>query len=148
MSRQVQIRRGSATAHTNFTGAIGEITMDTTNKTLRVHDGETPGGTILAKQSEIPILCNAFPDLSAPINITGITTQPTSINIQSDGYIQIDLYFCNGGETLVIDNNIVFCARDWHYISPFIPIAKGTHTINIGYYASRINFLRFYPCKC
>ena len=58
MSRQVQIRRGSATAHTNFTGAIGEITMDTTNKTLRVHDGETPGGTVLAKKSEIPDLTN------------------------------------------------------------------------------------------
>lgn len=59
MSRQIQIRRGSATDHANFTGAIGEITMDTTNKTLRVHDGTTAGGTILAKQSEIPDLSTA-----------------------------------------------------------------------------------------
>ena len=54
MSRQIQIRRGSATEHQNFTGAIGEITMDTTNNTLRVHDGETAGGTMLARQSELP----------------------------------------------------------------------------------------------
>lgn len=53
MSKQIQIRRGSATEHENFTGAIGEITMDTTNKTLRIHDGETAGGIILAKQSEL-----------------------------------------------------------------------------------------------
>lgn len=53
MSRQIQIRRGSATEHEDFTGAIGEITMDTTNKTLRVHDGETVGGTPLAKQSDL-----------------------------------------------------------------------------------------------
>lgn len=53
MSKQIQIRRGSATEHENFTGAIGEITMDTTNKTLRVHDGETTGGIILAKESEL-----------------------------------------------------------------------------------------------
>lgn len=53
MSRQIQIRRGSATEHETFIGAIGEITMDTTNKTLRVHDGETAGGTILARQSEL-----------------------------------------------------------------------------------------------
>ena len=33
MSRQIQIRRGTAAEHENFTGAIGEITMDTTNKT-------------------------------------------------------------------------------------------------------------------
>ena len=59
MSRQIQIRRGSASDHANFTGAIGEITMDTTNKTLRVHDGTTAGGTILARQSEIPDLSNA-----------------------------------------------------------------------------------------
>ncbi len=52
-SRQVQIRRGSETEHNEFTGAIGEITMDTTNKTLRVHDGETPGGTPLARQATI-----------------------------------------------------------------------------------------------
>ena len=44
MSRQIQIRRGTSAEHNNFTGAIGEITMDTTNNTLRVHDGVTPGG--------------------------------------------------------------------------------------------------------
>ena len=59
MARQIQIRRGTAAEHESFTGAIGEITMDTTNKTLRVHDGTTAGGTILAKQSEIPDLSNA-----------------------------------------------------------------------------------------
>lgn len=59
MSRQIQIRRGTAAEHENFTGAEGEITMDTTNKTLRVHDGETVGGTILAKKSEIPDLLDA-----------------------------------------------------------------------------------------
>lgn len=58
MSRQIQIRRGTAFENDNFTGAIGEVTMDTTNKTLRVHDGETLGGTVLAKQSEIPDLTN------------------------------------------------------------------------------------------
>ena len=59
MSRQIQIRRGTATEHENFTGAIGEITMDTTNKTIRVHDGTTAGGVPLAKQSEIPEIANA-----------------------------------------------------------------------------------------
>ena len=59
MSKQIQFRRGTSTEHENFTGAIGEITVDTTNKTLRVHDGQTLGGTILAKQSEIPDIANA-----------------------------------------------------------------------------------------
>ncbi len=54
MARAIQYRRGTAEEHENFTGLDGEITVDTTNKTLRVHDGETPGGTVLAKQNEIP----------------------------------------------------------------------------------------------
>ena len=44
MSTQVQYRRGSAAQNNSFTGALGEITVDTTNWTLRVHDGATAGG--------------------------------------------------------------------------------------------------------
>lgn len=59
MSRQIQMRRGTADEHSNFTGAIGEITVDTTKNTIRVHDGKTAGGTALAKESDIPDLSNA-----------------------------------------------------------------------------------------
>ena len=48
MAKQLQLRRGTATEHDTFTGANGEVTVDTTNKTLRVHDGSTVGGTRLA----------------------------------------------------------------------------------------------------
>ena len=44
MTRILQIRRGTAAENDNFTGMTGEITMDTTNKTVRIHDGETLGG--------------------------------------------------------------------------------------------------------
>ena len=49
---QVKLRRGTATEHSGFTGAEGEVTVDTTNDTLRVHDGSTAGGVRLAKLSE------------------------------------------------------------------------------------------------
>ena len=58
MAIEVKFRRGSAGQHGSFTGANGEITVDTTNKTLRVHDGVTVGGTRLAKFSEIPNSAN------------------------------------------------------------------------------------------
>ena len=41
---QVQIRRGTDAENDAFTGAEGEVTMDLTNKQLRVHDGQTKGG--------------------------------------------------------------------------------------------------------
>jgi hypothetical protein len=53
MSRSIQLRRGTAAEHENFIGKVGEVTMDTTNKTLRVHDGEIIGGIMLAKKNEI-----------------------------------------------------------------------------------------------
>jgi hypothetical protein len=44
MSTQIQYRRGSSTQTASFTGALGEITVDTTNKIVVVHDGSTLGG--------------------------------------------------------------------------------------------------------
>jgi hypothetical protein len=44
MATQVQLRRGTATENNSFTGAQGELTYDTTNKRVRVHDGGTAGG--------------------------------------------------------------------------------------------------------
>ena len=44
MSRTLQFKRYSNSALQNITGANGEIIVDTTNQTLTVHDGVTPGG--------------------------------------------------------------------------------------------------------
>lgn len=47
----VQQYRGTTAQHANYTGAVGEITVDTTKKTAVVHDGVTKGGFPLAKES-------------------------------------------------------------------------------------------------
>ena len=44
MTKQVQLRRGTAAEHAVFTGAVGELTIDTTNDVAIVHDGATQGG--------------------------------------------------------------------------------------------------------
>jgi trimeric autotransporter adhesin len=49
MTKQVQRRRGTATQHTSFTGAEGEISVNTTNKSVHVHDGVTAGGVESAR---------------------------------------------------------------------------------------------------
>lgn len=49
MTTQVQFRRGTTTQHAVFTGAQGEITVDTDKKTAIVHDGSTAGGIELAR---------------------------------------------------------------------------------------------------
>ena len=49
MPTQVQLRRGTTVQHESFTGALGEVTVNTTKKTIVVHDGSTVGGTEIAK---------------------------------------------------------------------------------------------------
>tara|TARA_R110002072_G_scaffold26966_24_gene88496 strand:- start:1669 stop:1866 length:198 start_codon:yes stop_codon:yes gene_type:complete len=51
MSQQIQFRRGTTSEHSSFTGAVGEITVDTIKKTVVVHDGSTAGGVPLAKET-------------------------------------------------------------------------------------------------
>ena len=53
MATQVQFRRGSTSEHSSFTGAVGEVTVDTDLDTIRVHDGSLAGGVRIAKFSEI-----------------------------------------------------------------------------------------------
>lgn len=52
MAKVLQHRRGTTAEHSNFTGAAGEITYDTTEKRVVAHDGKTKGGVPMAKKSE------------------------------------------------------------------------------------------------
>lgn len=49
MAIQLQVRRGTAAQHTTFTGASGELTLNTTNNSLHVHDASSAGGFETAK---------------------------------------------------------------------------------------------------
>ena len=62
MSTQVQFRRGTTTQNNAFTGAAGEISVDTDLKTIRLHDGTTAGGgsTMLNNTSSQTALNKTF----------------------------------------------------------------------------------------
>ena len=47
MATQVQFRRGTTSQNNAFTGAQGEITVDTDVYALRIHDGTTAGGKVV-----------------------------------------------------------------------------------------------------
>lgn len=44
MATQLQLRRGTTAENDVFTGAVGELTMDTDTNGIRIHDGNTTGG--------------------------------------------------------------------------------------------------------
>lgn len=66
MATQIQFRRGTTSEHSSFTGAVGEITVDTTKDTAVIHDGSTAGGIPLAKESSV---------------ISGVTASAAELNI-------------------------------------------------------------------
>ena len=47
MAKILQLRRGTTTENAAFRGALGELTYDTENGQLRVHNGSTAGGKII-----------------------------------------------------------------------------------------------------
>lgn len=49
MPSQVQFRRGTTAQNAAFTGAAGELSVNTTSNSLRVHNGSTAGGFELAR---------------------------------------------------------------------------------------------------
>ena len=50
MATQVQFRRGTTGEHSGFTGAVGEVTVDTEKKVVCIHDATTAGGFPLLRE--------------------------------------------------------------------------------------------------
>jgi len=74
MAIQLQVRRGTATQHTTFTGASGELTLDTTNNSLHIHDGSTAGGHETARANLTNVILGSSLALgSGNITANGIT---------------------------------------------------------------------------
>jgi hypothetical protein len=53
MATILQLRRGTTVQHSTFTGAVGEVTVDTTKDTVVVHDGTTAGGKPMATEAYV-----------------------------------------------------------------------------------------------
>lgn len=70
MARQVQLRRGTTTQHSTFTGAVGEVTVDTDKDVVVVHDGVTAGGVPLLKAADLAA--------GTGIDVTGTTITNTA----------------------------------------------------------------------
>ena len=90
MATAVQLRRGTTTQNNAFTGALGEVSVDTTLDTIRVHDASTQGGFEITSNAAAQTLTNKT--LTAP-TITGTAVMATldiSGNVDVDGTLETD----------------------------------------------------------
>lgn len=81
MARQLQLRRGTTAQHTVFTGAAGEVTIDTDKDALVVHDGEQAGGFPAARES---VVTAHTENTSNPHNVTKVQVGLGNVDNTSD----------------------------------------------------------------
>ena len=112
MALQIQLRRGTTTEHGGFTGAVGEVTVDTSKNTLVLHDGVTAGGFPLTSSGEVVnnLTTNASnKPLSAAqgkvLNESKVSN-PTKIPANADlnNYKTVGLYYCDTDTTTILNN--------------------------------------------
>ena len=82
-------KRGNTAVSTTYTGLMGELTVDTDLNTVRVHDGSTAGGHILANTSQTDAANLAISTLNANVGAyqsyanTSISTLTANAAVQA-----------------------------------------------------------------
>ena len=103
----LQLRRGTAAQNAAYTGSVGELTVDTENTILWLHDGSTAGGTAVGSSGITPTFGNV------KIGVTAAGEIDTS-----SGNLTID----SAGGTVTIDDDVT--------ISGSLTVSGTTTTVN------------------
>ena len=122
MPTVVQFRRGTTAQNNAFTGASGELSVDTTLGTIRVHNG-VAGGNILASIDAVQTLSNKT--LSAP-TVTGTLSSTGFINTSGNVSAVVGLFGSITSTGLINTSGNIICAS----------ISAGTY---VGLSSSKIN---------
>lgn len=84
MPTAVQFRRGTTLEHNTFTGAVGELSVDTDKNTVVVHDGTTAGG--------YPLLVGGEAASFGNLTVTGnLIVEGTTVTVDSATAQTVDL---------------------------------------------------------
>lgn len=81
MTTALKLRKGTNTEHSTFTGALAEVTFDTTQNRLVAHDNATAGGHPHAKLSDLGTIASQDAD---NVSITGGSISGVSTLVEQD----------------------------------------------------------------
>jgi hypothetical protein len=100
MSVQIKHRRDTAANNATFTGALGEIVMDTTNNIARLHDGTTQNGWPLSISTRTAVADAAYSAL-----VTDRIIAYTSITVSRAVALPAASLYPAGAEITVVDES-------------------------------------------
>lgn len=173
VATQVKRRRGTTAENDAFTGAEGEIVVDTERHELRVHDGSTVGGyripttdygysktesdNLLSNKADTDLsnITNAGKEVCANMsmpsrNITSLSigASGTIYTAPADGYFWLRLLIDSGGFVQISIPGLVALAwtmPSQRQFSYAIPVSKGSE-LDLGYsgrISTNFEFLAF-----
>ena len=132
MAKLLKLRRGTTTQHGSFTGAEGELTIDTTKDTAVVHDGSQAGGRPLLREdmANLPAgtIDNADVNASAAIAGTKISPDFGSQDITTTGKVKFANVYSN--------------ESDLPSASTYHGMFAHVHATGLAYYAHGGNWIK------
>ena len=126
MPTAVQFRRGTTAQNNSFTGAVGELSVDTTLGTIRVHNGSTAGGNSLVSIDAVQTLSNktiASPTVTGTLTSSGLINTTGNIvcaSISAGTYVGLSSNKINtGASNVTVDTSFVNVAVNGSNIATF-----------------------------
>lgn len=119
MATQLQFRRGTSASNDGFTGAVGEITLDTDTNNIRIHDGSTAGGKEIVPAGTIM----AYGGSSAPDGYLLCDSSAISRTTYARLFAVVSTTFGVG------DGSTTFNLPD---LRDKVPLGKGTNNATLG----------------
>ena len=100
MAKLLKLRRGTTSQHGSFTGAEGEVTVDTDKDTLVVHDGSTQGGHPVAAEDMANVSSTNIVTRISNSALAGVKVQPNfgSQNVETTGTLNSGDLTITGGQ--------------------------------------------------
>jgi len=123
MARQVQFRRGTTSEHSSFTGAVGEITVNTTTNKPVVHDGSTAGGHPVSSD----VVDDTTPQLGGNLDVNGndiVTTSNANLELAPNGTGKVVVKGNTNSAKIVLN-----CEANSHGVT----VASPPHSANSTY---------------
>lgn len=125
MPTQVQFRRGTTSQNNSFTGAVGEISVDTDKDTIRVHDNSTAGGFELLR-ADLNNISGDTDDISE--GSTNFYYTNARVDAEIDAYLSAGTGITLAGSGSIAVDTSVIATRSYvdTAVSNLVDAAPGT----------------------